>query len=484
MIHALDHLDIAERAELHENEHRAFSIYRSIVETPKELRHDALDDISIPSNFDVSFSAHPDTRYPSIPIPVPLAILNSIAHGPPHRPNDIPPFPPHEDGGLEGEHFEHPGEPPLGGLGPAGPFPGSGPSDDRRMIPGELPPLLHMSMLPPKLYPHRIVFSHQPNSRRYAMSLLLPDEQSWVVLDFRVPPPNPFGSPTFIISFLLMTVCGGALILWGTQRLIAPVSTLANAAEALGRDVHAPPLPEKGPTEIRRSALAFNTMAARIRRFVSDRTLMLTAIGHDLRTPITRLKLRAEFIEDDELREKFLADLDEMENMVAATLAFGRDSSSREPMVSLELNALLQTIADEATESRPDLADDIAFDPPEKPVRIKARSLALKRALTNLVMNALKYGNSAHITLTPPTANGRERYVRVVIEDHGPGLPPEDLERMFEPFVRAETSRNRETGGTGLGLAIARSIIRAQGGDVHLRNRAEGGLRAVVTLLV
>ena len=145
-----------------------------------------------------------------------------------------------------------------------------------------------------------------------------------------------------------MTAAAALLTLWAVRRLTAPVRTLAAAAEALGRDVNAPPLPEQGPTEIATAAAAFNTMAARIRRFVQDRTEMLTAIGHDLRTPITRLKLRAEFMEDDEQRRKMLADLEELEAMVSATLAFGRDAKSTEPVSALDLAELLRTVLDEA----------------------------------------------------------------------------------------------------------------------------------------
>ncbi|MBE7209748.1 MAG: histidine kinase, partial [Gluconacetobacter diazotrophicus] len=222
-----------------------------------------------------------------------------------------------------------------------------------------------------------------------------------------------------------------------------------------------------------------NTMASRIRRFVTDRTLMLTAIGHDLRTPITRLKLRSEFIDDDELRAKFLADLDELEAMVAATLAFGRDSSAREPLAPLDLNALLSTILDDAVDGRPDLDGKVGFAAPPPAVTIQARPVALKRALTNLVGNAISYGGGARVTLRLP----RDGHVEVLVEDDGPGIPAADIERVFEPFVRVESSRNRETGGTGLGLSIARNIVRGLGGDIALANRAPHGLKATVTLV-
>ncbi|KON64924.1 osmolarity sensor protein EnvZ [Komagataeibacter europaeus] len=344
-----------------------------------------------------------------------------------------------------------------------------------------------MGPLPPSMRPEQVLIS-PTSGRKRAVAFLLPDERRWVTIHYILPQPSLFRSPTFPIAFLIMTFTGGLLILWGVRRLIAPVSTLAAAAEELGRNMNAPPMPEDGPREVARAAHAFNTMAHRIRRYLMDRTLMLTAIGHDLRTPITRLKLRAEFIEDDEMRAKMLNDLDELEAMVAATLAFGRDASQREPMGQVNLTAMLQTIADEAAETHIDAADRIVFVSENMPdVLVRARPMALKRALNNLVTNAVKYGGGARITLLHPIkGNGEdaEEYkVTILIEDDGPGLPTEDLERMFDPFVRAEQSRNRETGGTGLGLSISRNIIWGLGGDIRLGNRQPHGLRVTVTLV-
>lgn len=485
-IHALDHLNIADRAEMHDNEHHAFSIYHTLVELPPSDREASLAALEVPSNFKIIFDNKPDTHLPGAFIPLPPYGMSPMMRTGPSGGQEEPGFGGPPPGGNPGDFGGGGGEgrPPFpfeGGPPPSNNMDGFA-NEERRPQAFMPPPLAGIGMLPARLRPARVIMGHKPSTRHYALSFQMPDDHRWLVMSYTVRPPNPFGSPTFMISFALMTICGGGLILWGSHRLIAPVATLANAATALGRNVHAQPLPEAGPTEIRQAAVAFNTMAARIRRFVTDRTLMLTAIGHDLRTPITRLKLRAEFIDDDELRDKFLADLDEMESMVAATLAFGRDSSTLEPMTALDLSALLQTVADEAAEARPDLAEDVSYEPPQTPIRIKARSLALKRALTNLVMNALKYGGSVSISVACVRGPDQEKSVCIRIDDSGPGLPPEDLERMFEPFVRAETSRNRETGGTGLGLAIARSTLRGQGGDVTLTNRAEGGLRASVIL--
>ncbi len=321
-----------------------------------------------------------------------------------------------------------------------------------------------------------VVFRGGPDMQEITVAFRLPEGQ-WLHVTVPVIRAAPWHSPTFQLAFGLMTVVAAGLILWAVRRLTAPVRTLALAAEALGRDVNARPLPETGPLEIARAAAAFNTMAERIRRFVSDRTELLSAIGHDLRTPITRLKLRAEFMEDEEQRTKMLSDLAELEAMVSATLAFGRASRTDEPVVALDLAELLRTILDEALDTWPDTEDKLSYDGPPH-LTVHARSLGLKRALTNLVTNAVKYGGTARVRLHPAVGG----MVRIEIEDDGDGIPPGEIERVFEPFHRAEPSRNRETGGVGLGLPIARNILRAAGGEVTLANRTEGGARATVTL--
>ena len=193
---------------------------------------------------------------------------------------------------------------------------------------------VNMSLIPlgnPQLRWRETVIYGGHSWHRVAIGMLLPDGE-WLNVNAELEPLRPWHSPTFLAAFLLMTAVAAVLTLWAVRRLTAPVRTLAEAAEALGRDVNAPPLPENGPTEVAVAAVAFNTMASRIRRFVQDRTELLTAIGHDLRTPITRLKLRAEFIEDEEQRNKILTDLEELEAMVSATLAFGRDARTTEPV--------------------------------------------------------------------------------------------------------------------------------------------------------
>ncbi|MDD2706195.1 MAG: HAMP domain-containing protein, partial [Acidocella sp.] len=239
------------------------------------------------------------------------------------------------------------------------------PLDAREMIRG----VLLSTGMPPELRPHGLILRVSaglplhyiisfglPDGLFFPQPPPLPDDAGmpppfppdamapplfWLTITTPLKPPAPWRSPGFATAFIVMMLLGGVMITWAVRTLLTPVKTLAAAAEALGRDVaNANPLPETGPSEIVTAAIAFNTMAARIRRFVEDRTFLLTAIGHDLRTPITRLKLRAEYMDDEEQRMKMLADLDEMEAMVAATLAFGRDATASEPVVRLDLASL------------------------------------------------------------------------------------------------------------------------------------------------
>jgi signal transduction histidine kinase len=346
------------------------------------------------------------------------------------------------------------------------------PSDFQRLIRISM----QVSPMPQGLRWRELLIRGVPREGRMLISLRLPSGE-WLNERVRVPLFGEFWSRTFLIAWLGMTAAAAVLVFWAVNQFAAPMRRLAAAAEQLGVDVNAAPLPEEGSSETLAAAVAFNTMAARIRRFVHDRTFMLTAIGHDLRTPITRLKLRAEWMEDEEQQRKMLADLDELEGMVAATLAFGRADANAEAPAAIDLAELLRTILEEAQDARPDMADKCVYEGPAH-LTVRARPVAMKRALTNLVLNALNYGGNVTACVTPP----RDSVVTVQMEDDGPGIPAGDLERVFEPFQRLEDSRNRETGGTGLGLPIARNILRAHGGDVVLANRAKGGLKAIVTL--
>lgn len=282
----------------------------------------------------------------------------------------------------------------------------------------------------------------------------------------------PLWTPPFIAALLTTTVVVVVVSLWAVRRAAAPLAAFAVAAERLGTDIDAPQLADNGPAEVRSATHAFNEMQARLRRFVRDRTTMLAAISHDLRTPLTRLRLRVELLDAGEEREKLLKDLEEMQSMIAATLDFARAETASEASVSFDLAALLQSLTDDVA----DVGAAASYDGPDH-APYRGRVIALKRAFRNLIDNAVTYGGAARLGLAA-SANGWQ----ATIEDDGPGIPEADLTRVFEPFYRRETARTRSEEGVGLGLAIARSVVFAHGGEIVLSNRPEGGLRTTVTL--
>lgn len=272
----------------------------------------------------------------------------------------------------------------------------------------------------------------------------------------------------------LAVLLGAVLVLsyvavrWVTK----PLLVLASAADELGRDIHRPPLPEGGPAEVDRAARAFNTMQSRLVRLLEDRTRLLTAMSHDLKTPITRMRLRAELLDDEAARAKFEKDLLEMERMVTETLDFMRGLGTGEPSQPVDITGLLAGLqADHQEMGRTVTVTGQAASP------YRGVASALRRCLSNLIDNAVLYGGRADIAVDDGPAE-----LVISIRDRGPGIPIDRMEAVFEPFRRLEESRNRETGGTGLGLGIARNIARAHGGDVRLQNHADGGLVAVLTL--
>ena len=275
-----------------------------------------------------------------------------------------------------------------------------------------------------------------------------------------------------IISAVLMVVAILAIVGFTVRRATRPLAALATSAEAFGRGGPSQPLPEAGPSEVQRLTAAFNRMQERLERFIADRTRMLAAVGHDLRTPITSLKLRTELLDDEEARTKMTATLDDMQRMTEATLAFARDDAGSEPVRSVDLQALVESLVDDQSA----LGKDVTFRGNER-LPYSCRPTALKRAIANLLENAVRYGKCARVTLDNTAAGPL-----IVIDDDGPGIPEDRLDEVFKPFVRLETSRSRETGGVGLGLSISRSIILAHGGELTLLNRPEGGLRVEIRL--
>ena len=270
-----------------------------------------------------------------------------------------------------------------------------------------------------------------------------------------------------ILLFVLTALAMTPIAFVFARRLSAPMRVFTDAAERLGRDPRSPPVEVRGAAEIRVAAQAFNDMQMRLRRYVEDRTAMVGAIAHDLRTPLTRLRFRIENVPED-TRVKMAADIDQMEEMISAALAFVRDTSKPGERTPLELSSLLESACDEMAET----GADIEVERGEK-IILEGDPLALRRLLNNLLENAVKFGGKARARVWRDGASAV-----IEIDDDGPGIPESEAERVFEPFYRREPSRSRQTGGIGLGLAVARSVARAHGGDVTLSNRPGGGLTA------
>lgn len=272
------------------------------------------------------------------------------------------------------------------------------------------------------------------------------------------------------LGILLVGVTSVSIV--AVRWVVQPLADLRRAADALGKDIHRPPLPESGPVEVAETARTFNTMQRRIGRFVEDRARMLAAVSHDLKTPITRLRLRADLLDDEELGEKIRRDLDEMQAMVQETLDFMRGTDSQETTHLIDLMALLESLIEDAGEAGQGVRLTGRIEQP-----YPGRPLALKRCIGNLLGNALRYGGEVEVLVQDSAQS-----VTLRIADRGPGIPPDTIDKVFEPFFRLEGSRGRDSGGTGLGLGIARNIARAHGGDLVLGNRPEGGLVAELKL--
>ncbi|MCW3836465.1 ATP-binding protein [Sphingomonas canadensis] len=337
------------------------------------------------------------------------------------------------------------------------PFPQRAPAYDRRALP---PPAIPRDLISARNY--LVLDDFVASLRR--------DDGTWVTVR---PARHAFELwRWFGLLWLLFTAIAVVPFAWWlARRLAKPIGAFAAAAERLGRDPRAAPLEVSGPPEIADAAVAFNQMQARLNRYVDDRAMVVGAIAHDLRTPLMRLELRLEGA-PAKLRKACEADIHDMESMIAAALAYVRDTSQAVGRRPLDLRTLIESVTDDYA----DRGAEVSFAP-GGPLVIDGNSAGLKAMLSNLVGNALKYAGSAEVKLSSGAG-------QAVIEvcDHGPGIPPDELDRMFEPFFRGERSRSRDTGGFGLGLASARAVARGHGGDVTLENRPQGGLRAVVTL--
>lgn len=298
-------------------------------------------------------------------------------------------------------------------------------------------------------------------------------EGAWLRFTTSLPDTGPTMSPNLLLA--LGVIVGTIMLLtaWAVRRMVRPLAVLSAAATELGRNVEAPPLAMTGTLEMRRAAEAFNDMQRRLRQLIENRTLMLAAISHDLRTELTLMRLRVEAGAAGEDRDRLLEAIADMEQMLTATLSFAREEARSEERRRIDIGALVASIVDDMSDAGlPVTADAIA-----QSAVASCKPIALRRAITNLVDNAVKYGTRATVTLMAAADD-----IAVVVDDTGPGIPAAELARVTEPFYRVESSRSRETGGIGLGLAIVQSIAEAHGGTLALTNRKEGGLRATLTL--
>jgi signal transduction histidine kinase len=288
-----------------------------------------------------------------------------------------------------------------------------------------------------------------------------------------LPPRSLVAAETDYRAVLALFFLSIALLAYLVARMTTrPLKQLARAAQDLGNDINRAPLDLTGASEIRQASAAFNAMQARIRQYIFQRTQMLAAITHDLQTPLTRMRLRLEKVSDGELQERLIGDLSAMQAMVREGLDLARSMDTTESMQLLDLDSLLDAVCDDAADAN-------------QPVTLAGRSglallgrpLDLQRCLGNLIDNAVKYGQQAQVTVD--RVNGA---ARIRVRDSGPGIPPAEQTRVFDPFYRVETSRSRESGGTGLGLTIARNIAEQHGGSIALANHPDGGLEVTLML--
>ena len=263
---------------------------------------------------------------------------------------------------------------------------------------------------------------------------------------------------------IVVTSLGAALV---ARRVVRPLSELTRAAAEMTRGSGPPHVAEQGPADVRNAAAAFNTMAARVTRTLESQRHLLSAVGHDLRTPLTAMRINLEFVDDDELRDGLMRNLEELQALTEQVLAAARGASGEKPR-QVDLSALVESLLTDLDE----LGEPVSWAA-HAPAPISCRPNEIKRAVRNLVENAVAYGRKADVRIAD-TGDGYD----VLVEDEGPGIPENDRQRVFEPFVRLESSRNEFTGGTGLGLTLVKAIAEGHGGDVHLENRPGGGLRA------
>jgi len=345
-----------------------------------------------------------------------------------------------------------------------------GPSYGIEITPTREPPPPAVALPVPYYELHELAL-HPASARRYDVTVRFADGDAVTYRVMRMPGGAPLPRNLFLNLTLLVLLL--VIVLYVAARNITrPLSDLARAADSVARDTRpAPQLAERGARELRDAARTFNTMQDRLHRYLDSRTRVLAAMSHDLKTPLTRLRLQVEALDNPPMQARIGRELDEMESMVREALSLFRGLDDGEPPTDIDVDDLLAQI-------RGEFADmGAAVTVTGTALRsFTGKPQALKRCLTNLIANAVKFGTRAEIHIE----DGADLVVRV--RDRGPGIPEEELERVFEPFYRLESSRNRDSGGTGLGLSIARDIAQAHGGSLRLANAAGGGLEATLRL--
>ncbi|MFN7098541.1 MAG: sensor histidine kinase [Gammaproteobacteria bacterium] len=297
-------------------------------------------------------------------------------------------------------------------------------------------------------------------------------ENRWLNIFAKIEPKSSLVALLLVAMEVMLTMMI-LIVLWSINRYTTPLKNFIIAAERLGVDLQAAPLPIDGPAAIRAMAQAMNKMQQRIVDLLAARTQMLAAISHDLRTPITRLKLRAQYIDNDKLQEKFIGDLDQMEAMLAETLAFAKEEGRKEQRVLLDLASLIDSVCQDFAS----VGHDVEYAGSFERCTYRGDPVGLKRVFNNIIENAIKYAGNASVSLQ----NDKDELI-VHVEDDGPGIPTEQLTQVFLPFYRGDNSRSRQTGGTGLGLSVAKDIIHAHGGSIELIRRDPGGLLVLIKL--
>lgn len=338
---------------------------------------------------------------------------------------------------------------------------------DVHEIQGTLMPLPHLSDTMAPM--HSAMIGSDMSALEMSVSVALTGGQ-WLNVQTRFErPPLQWAWGSTLASLLTAAGLLAAGFWFLMVRITGPLRDLAVASERLGRGEDMQPIAPTGPTEVRDLTAAFGIMQERLTRFVEDRTRMLAAIGHDLRSPLTALRVHTEMVDDDETRDHLVASIEEMQGMLDATLSYARGVSASEPSERVEIGRVL-TDMNQAMPTQFALA-------PGPDLTISVRPFAFRRALRNLIENAQRYGGGARVAVEELDGTAV-----IEITDQGPGIPEDQLEEVFAPFQRLDSSRSLNTGGHGLGLSIARSILRAHGGDVTLANAPGGGLAARVIL--